>query len=374
MEIKMANTAFVGNDDFRGYLAALSSGPGGMDANASRALAAEVGNDGGYDPNRLNSYFDSPDSGDRTAELNSLVDWTKNAYSQWSGGGGSVLGTNTTSDATRSPAYSQEDMDYLTNQESLYNTLKNSLGGTLQSGLSKLDTSEQGARGSAKLSNDRAMRDYGIRREDSKRGKQDAIGSVDSNARSLSDSVRRILGMASGSGSSAYQFAAPNAVARDASKKRSSVMNNYGTNERNLDLAVGDTEVDYGNLLNEITNKRRTEEESLRAGVLGQEQQITNSLGEIASERARLQGGNTLNAMRPYQDRYLGIQNEIGALPNKFAVTNPREVKVTQPKLSDYLVDKTAINASNQSGQTQYSPYLAFLNRQRDDEEQLAVA
>lgn len=271
------------------------------------------------------------------------------------------------------PAYSQEDMDYLNNQESLYNTLLGSLGGTLTSGLSKLDTSEAGARGSAKLSNDRAMRDYNLKREDSKRGKQDAIGNVDNNARSLSDSIRRILGMASGSGSSAYRFAAPNAIARDASKKRSSVMNSYGQNERNLDLAVDDTDVDYGNLLNEITNKRRTEEESLRAGILGQEQGIQQSLGEIAGERARLRGGNVLNASRPFQDRYLGIQNEIGALPNRFAVSNPREVKVTQPQLSDYLVDRTALNATQQSGQKQYSPYSAFLNKQRDDEEQLAV-
>ena len=49
--------AFVGNDDFRGYLAARASGPGGMDANAQRALAAQVGNDGGYDPNKLNSFY-----------------------------------------------------------------------------------------------------------------------------------------------------------------------------------------------------------------------------------------------------------------------------------------------------------------------------
>lgn len=291
---------------------------------------------------------------------------------------GATNGGNTTDPATTNgttgttgsaPKYSQQDLDYLSGQQSLYERMLQSLGSTLNSGLSNLDQSKISAENQAKTKQERAMRDFGVQREDSTREKQNAIGKVDNNARTLSDSLRRVLGMASGSGSSAYQFAAPQAVARQASQQRSNVLGSFGQNERNLDTAISDTNVDFQSVLDNIAQQRREKEESLRAGVLQQEQGLQSSLSDIASERAGLMGGNALSATAPYRDRFMGIQNELDALPSRFANSiSARELNVATPKLSDYLVDKQAINATNQTGQSQYSPYKAFL--QKKDEEQ----
>ena len=283
-----------------------------------------------------------------------------------------LMSTRTSSASTEgtAPSYNQEDMDYLNNQESLYNMLKGSLGKTFESGMSKLEQSKTKADNDATDAQGRAMRNYGMQKESSARGKQQAIGQVDSNANNLYNSVKRIIGMASGSGSSAYRQAAPNAVARQASQQRGSVMSRFGENDRNIDIAQGDTQTDFQKILEEIAQKRRESEESLRSGVGIQEQGITQSLAEIAAAKAGLLGGSQLDAMKPYQDRYAGIQGELDALPSRFMSNyTPRALNTSAPKLSDYLVDRQAINSSRATGQTQYSPYAAFLNK---DEEELA--
>lgn len=271
--------------------------------------------------------------------------------------------------AAATAAKRSQDLAYLDSQQSIYERMMQSLGSTLNSGISNLDNSKTQAENSARDQQGRALRDFEVKRGDSANAKQDAIGKVDTNARTLSDSLRRVLGMASGSGSSAYQFAAPQAVARQASQQRGNVLSNFGKNERDLDTAVNDTNVDFQSVLENIAQQRREKEESLRAGILQQEQGLQGSLSDIASERAGLLGGNALSATAPYRDRYMGIQNELDALPSRFAnAITPRELKVSTPKLSDYLVDRQALNASNQTGEKQYSPYKAFI--QKDEEEQ----
>jgi hypothetical protein len=179
-----------------------------------------------------------------------------------------------------------------------------------------------------------------------------------------------MLGMASGSGSSAYQLAAPNAVARQASQQRSNVMTNYGQNERDLNTAVDDTNVDFESLLNEILQQRRDREEELRAGVTTQQQGIYQGMGDIAAERARLRGGDPMSASRPYETRYTQLQDSLDALPGKYRnAVSARDLNVKTPSLRDYMVDRQAINANRQGGQSQYSPYLNFLKK---DEERVA--
>ncbi len=282
-------------------------------------------------------------------------------------GGGTGRGTGGTT-----PSYSQEDMGYLDNQSSLYDRLLQSLRSTEASGIQRLDQSKIEAENNAKAQQERALRDFSVKREDTTRAKQNALGQVDTNARTLSDSMRRIIGMAAGSGASA-NLAANSAVARQASQQRNNVMSGYAANERDLSTAENDTNVDFESLLQDIANQRRQKEEEFRAGLAQQEQGIVQSQGEIAAERARLQGGNALSAMRPFQDRFFGLQNNIDQLPSQFATNvTPRDLNVRTPQLRDYLVDRQAVNATRQSGQAQYSPYSAFLNR-RDEEEKLAV-
>lgn len=369
---------YVGNNDFRGYLNYLAQNNNGQpgDAQAYNALQF-TGNDGVINSDWVRQYTagSTGNPADDQASYDSFMSkyqpYVTQRYNEWNSANGNVLGAPTdrasSGGSTGGTSSNQQDLDYLNNQSSLYDRLLQSLKSTESSGLQKLDQSKIEAENKAKLQQERALRDFSVKREDTTRAKQNALGQVDTNARTLSDSMRRIIGMAAGSGASA-NLAANSAVARQASQQRNNVMSGYAANDRDLSTAENDTNVDFESLLQDIANQRKQKEEEFRAGLAQQEQGIVQSQGEIAAERARLQGGNTLSAMKPYQDRYFGLQTNIDQLPAQFATNvSARDLNVKTPQLRDYLVDRQAVNATRQSGQQQYSPYSAFLQRKEED-------
>lgn len=265
-------------------------------------------------------------------------------------------------------AYSQQDMDYLNNQQSLYERLMQSIDSAEASGMQRLTDSETMARNKANTQRGRALEDFGVKRQDTERGQTQALDRVGDNSRTLRNSLMRQLGLGA-SGGSAFMVA-DNAVARDASKNRANVQQNFGMNFRDLGTAEKRADEDYVSLLDEIKADRRAKEESFKAGILGQRQQNQQSLAEIAAERARLQGGNPLTASAGYRNNYLSLQNQVDALPSQYRTdVSARDLKVETPQLRDYIVDRASIGGGK-SKQTQYSPYSRFL--QKDDEERLA--
>lgn len=275
---------------------------------------------------------------------------------------------NETGGAGGGSAYSQQDMDYLNNQQSLYERLMQSIDSAESSGMQRLTDSETMARNKANTQRGRAMEDFAVKRGDTERQQGQALDRVGDNSRTLRNSLMRQLGLGA-SGGSAFMVA-DNAVARDASKNRAGVQESFGMNFRNLGTAEKRADEDYNSLLEEIKNDRRAKEESFKAGILGQRQQNQQSLAEIAAERARLQGGNPLTASAGYRNNYLGLQSQVDALPSQYRTdVASRDLKVETPQLRDYIVDRASIGGG-QGKQTQYSPYSRFL--QKDDEEQLA--
>ena len=116
-----------------------------------------------------------------------------------------------------------------------------------------------------------------------------------------------ILGLASGSGSSAFQ-AGQGLAARVAGQQRGNVMSDYSANTQDLLRAKNRTDEDYQNYLNELSADRKAKEGDLRFGYAQQRQSLNDTLAQIAAERASLTGGNPLNAAAPYNAQYDSIQ------------------------------------------------------------------
>jgi hypothetical protein len=287
---------------------------------------------------------------------------------------GNVLGRSSVgSPAVSAPAYNADDLAYLNDQESQLKRLLASAQGTLGTGLTGLTDSFNRETSTANQARSRALENFGIQREDTTRAKQTALGGVDTNARTLNDSLRRILGMASGSGSSAYQFAAPNAVARQASQQRTGVLGDYAENDRNITLSEDRAKLDFSSLLDDLERQRRAKESELRAGVAAREQGINTDLANVAGERAKLIGGGygaVRIAQQPYQNAINSRQSEIDSLFERFRspMLTPQAVNVQTPELRNYLVDRSAINANAQAGSPEtYSPYSQFLRKRADE-------
>jgi len=371
----MATAPYIGNNDFRGYLNYLASSTpySATTQDYARQALNFTGNDGGIDEGSLLQYVQAApgDQYDDAYYQGRARDFVKKAY-------GDYTGYNTRSaegGSSTGPSYDQGDLQFLNDQESQLMRMLQSAQSGLGSGLTNLEDSYNKEASGANQQRSRALEDFAVKREDTTRAKQSALGKVDTNARTLSDSLRRILGMASGSGSSAYQLAAPNAVARQASQQRGGVMEDYGVNFRNLDTAENRAKVDFEDLLADLAAQRKQRESDLRAGVLEREQDINSSLANVAGERARLMGGDYGSvriAQQPYTTAINDRQSQLDSLFERFRTPySVKPVNVQTPNLRDYTVDRAAINANRQSGASQYSPYAQFLARNRNEEERL---
>lgn len=284
---------------------------------------------------------------------------------------GQALGAYTEGNA--GSGASAADLAYYDDQESLLRSLLNTTQTRLGQGLTALG--DDYGRESGRLNEDRARtaRDFGIKTEDTTRAKDSAIGRVDTNARTLANSLRQRIGLASGSGSSAYQVTAPGAVARDASINRQGVQEDFGANFRNLDIAKKDSDTQYGRTLEDLARQKAEKESGLREGILGQEQSIYGQLADIARNRAAAAGGGIAQARAasaPYQGQYAERQSQIDGLFNQFRTPyNVKPVEVQQPTLNDYTVDRAAIGGGRAQTDT-YSPYSNLLRKMTEEDEQ----
>ena len=282
---------------------------------------------------------------------------------------------NYNSGGAQAPSYNPADLAYLDDQQA---RLERQLGRTntyLSQGLAELMDSYNKSRTSANQQRGRELENLGLQREDTTRKKDSTLDRVNTGARTLADSLRRKIGMASGSGSSAYQIAAPGAVARQASEQRGDVMEDFGTNFRNLDLTERRANEDYNTLFESLEADKKSRERALRQGIEEQRLGVDQSLAELARQRALVKGGGydqVKQAMSKYTDRMTDREKTIDSLFNKYrSVGKFQPVKVNAPQLRDYTVDKAAIQANQQAGtQDPYAPYRPQL---MDDEEQFLV-
>lgn len=285
-------------------------------------------------------------------------------------GGGNGTGGGGGASAPAAPAYNPDDLAYLNDQEARLNQQMGRADTTLNQGLSQLGNSYNQEVSGANTQRSRALENFGIQEEDSKRGKNTAINTVNTNARTLADSVRRILGLASGSGSSAYQFAAPNAVGRSTSQNRTNVLDSFGKNFRDIDLSRTRAKQDFETLLSNLAEQKQQRELALRGGVNDTKNKLSEALANLAAERAKLIGGGygqARVAQQPYLDQINQRSAQLDSIFNQF--NTPYAVKpvtVNTPKLRDYAVDKVAMGARQPSAQ---ETYTNFLKKQNDEEQ-----
>lgn len=271
---------------------------------------------------------------------------------------------------------SSADLAYLDTQENNLRDLLRSALDTKRDSLTQLQDSYNKEQSTANQQRSRAMEDFQTKRTDTEMGKSKALDQTDRNANTLAASLRRILGLASGTGSSAYQFAAPTLVARQASENRENVLQDYGQNFRDLGTAEKRAEDDFESLLADLEAQRNQKESGIRSGVLQQQQSIQEQLSNIAAERAKIQGGgydSIMAAQQPFQGQISNMQSQLDNLFERFRTPySVQPVNVQAPNLRDYTVDRAAINANRQAGGPQAnSPYQYFLNRNRDEEERI---
>ena len=307
--------------------------------------------------------------GDQSLFSNGTTEGSPNPNStSWIGGSGTGSGGG--GSAPAAPSYDPNELRMLDQQRSDYERLLQSAESTLGSGLTSIKNSYDRSFGRYDTDRTNAEGNLTYQRGETERGKEKSLNTVGDNSRMLRNSLMRLLGQASGGGS-AFNMA-DMATAREATKNRSGVLENYGSNIRGLDLADRDTKTEYDRMLEDLELEKKAREQSLRTGITTQQQTIQGQLAQLMADRARVMGGDQFAAADPYRQQYLSSQDKLDALPGQFATEfkyNPAEVK--QPTLKDYSVSGAGIGGQAPGRQTQYSPYSNFLQK-KEDEQRLA--
>ena len=282
-------------------------------------------------------------------------------YSSSTGGGG---GSST-------PSYDAQELRQLDQQKSLYERLLRSADSTLSSGLNSLSDSYNQQRNRANQDRLRELNILNRQRQESESGREQALNQVGDNSRVLRNSLMNMLGLASGGGS-AFQLA-DRAVAREATKNRSNVLEDYSQNFTNLQQSEDDAKTAFDRLLDDLASQRNDREEALRSGVASQRQGLNATLAEIAADRARLMGGDQFSAASPYRQQYNSLQDTIDGLSDRFRTqVDYNKVDLKPTTLRDYVVNRAGIGGQAPGPQQQYSPYQNFLQRDQEEEERLA--
>jgi hypothetical protein len=214
----------------------------------------------------------------------------------------------------------------------------------------------------------KALRNYGIKEKDTMDARQSNIRQIDTGARTGIDGLRRLLSMSGGGVSSARNIVAPDAVARDATSKRSGAFETAGRNLRDIDLARTDARGQFKESREDIASQKRDKERSFIEGILNLQNDLNSRLKTAVTSREMAEGGSYKEAedeRRRYEDAIRSNQNALDNLFNQYK--DPRysvkPVKVRTPNLADYTVDQTMIDLAGQNPDIpeELLPYLPAL-------------
>lgn len=273
-----------------------------------------------------------------------------------------------------SGGYSKEDLAYLDSQQAVLDRQYGRTDTTLRDALDAVLQNYNKELSGANLTRSRNLEDFDDKTEISEQGRKRELDKVDTSARMLANSLRQRLGLASGSGSSAYQVSAPDAVRRQATEQRGDVLSDYSANFQELDKNKKRSEEDYNSLLEELGKQRAQREGGVVSDIESQRNSIRENKARVAGEKAKLLGGGynaVRQAMSPYEAQIAQGEGLLDSIYSKYAAKyNVNPIAERKTNLRDYATDKVAVRDQQATGtEDPYAPY----KRYTEDEEEKAL-
>lgn len=200
----------------------------------------------------------------------------------------------------------------------------------------------------------RALRDYGVKEQDTQAARQDNLQRISGQARQGNEGLQRLFQLSGAGVSSASQMVAPNAVARDASGKRASTLNTFGKNMRDIDTARTDAKEQFASSRTDLESQKRQKEQSFIEGILNLQNDLNSKLSNAVTQRGIAQGGTysgLAGARAQYDGAIRNNQSQIDGLFNQYKdpAFNVRQVQAKIPNLAQYTADPTAIDLAQQN-------------------------
>lgn len=278
-----------------------------------------------------------------------------------------VLGSTTSSGAYSADQLAAQQQAaqanaYVDQQLANLNDLLGRTDTSLNQGLEGLNSSYQGSVNQQNNALAQANQDYTDKRVATNKDKLGAYNTINKNANNGYRSLSQIIGRAAGTGSSAFQEALPDAIGKDISGKRGEANTTYATNLGNIDTAQKKTELSFQQILQDLANQRAAQEQQLRSGVEGQRQNILGQQQQLQASRGNLAGAQAL------QPQIEQSRNSVESFFNQFKPTyTAQQAAIAAPDLSQYNVDRSVVNAQ-QAGGNASNPYADILRKKLQEQ------
>lgn len=272
------------------------------------------------------------------------------------GGGGYVQGASTYA----APAPPPPDLSSYDQGIGNINAGIGRLDTQRNSGLSGIDSSYQNALNQLLLGRNRGEQSYNTNVQDTKTGYVGAKNTIGAQAGTALNGLQRLLGSRGAGGGSAYNIAAPQAVARGATLQRADVGGDFSQNMRALDSNWNNFLQDYGNQVNSAGSQRDQARQGLEGTINTNRGTLLQSLAQLQAQRAEAAGGNPAQAAQPYIDQANQALDQ--AARYTVAPINYQTQAYNAPSLASYNpAPQPTASFSKQGGSDYFSPYLSTL-------------
>ena len=332
---------------------------GGATQNTNRINENALG--GGNYVSKLPNLPQSP--------VNPYFDPSGFASNSATGATGGTAGRAAGGGISAAPAFDPAAMAYYDDQQNLANQALARLNAQRGIGQGNIANSFQSALNQLLGSNAQAERDAGLTKQRTIDDNVTARANVDQTVARQAQGLRRLLG----NSSSAAQYAAPLAVARQGNEQQGAIQTSFGRNLQNIDIADEDRKKAFGSAQEDLGRQRTQQENQLNAGLLQNEAQINEQLSSIALQRAQAQGKNYAQArgsLAPFNDRVSTLLSQIDQLGANPAIA-AKNVSFTAPTLDQYNTSGIQVAQGQTPAQAQAGQYAQLLQAEQEKKRKL---
>lgn len=270
-------------------------------------------------------------------------------YQSSGGGGGSAAGV-------ADPAVAR----YYEDQINQVNSAIGRLGNQRSIGNQNIDSQYNSALNKLLGQNAAAERDYSTGRQRTIDDNVTARAKVDDTVARQSAGLRRLLGQ----NSSAAQFAAPLAVAKQGTEQLANIQTGYSRNLQSLDTANEDRKRQFEDTRGDIDSQARIQRNQLEAGLAEREASLLDELSNLQVQKAQ-SNGQTYDAARALtqgnNNRVNSLLAQIDQLGLNPTIAAKQNIQFSAPELAQYQTSDINVAPGQSPAQTAAGQYYGLL-------------
>lgn len=230
----------------------------------------------------------------------------------------------------------------------------------LNSGFSGIDASYQNALNQLLLGKNQGETAYNTNKQQTATGYVGTKNTIGANAGESLTGLQRLLGSRGAGGGSAYNIAAPQAVARGATLQRAGAAQNFGQNNQALDTNWNNYLTGYNNQVSSAGAQRDQAKQGLQSSIDTNRASLLQTLAQLQAQRTQAAGGNAVGAAQPYLDQANALLDKTANY--QVAPINYQTQAYQAPNLASYTPTPQPTPTYDGSTPNDYfSPYLAAL-------------